>query len=552
VYDSLNQEVIPFVSIYRESDKKGTLSDFEGQFLLEDLNKEDMLIFSYIGFERRAIHVGSWQKDTIFMLPKAQLTEEVFVLADNSFLYDMVRSVSKNEQTFNGVAKTYLELESFGPDQQLELYQGYYNGTYTGYDIEDLQMKNARFSVSPISKRIFASTEISKAIYLHKLIDKNAYFPGNPFELRNRKMRKAYDLKLNKRFKDDNGHTIYVITCEPRDPNGELFTTKAWIDSTESRLQKINLTIENAKQHPFLPLWPNHTIDDVGLSITKSFQLINGSSITKTVDFDYHLAYVNERGEQLPIRSRAVLSAYEYSDFFFLPLFNFTRVSSNDFRRIQMLPDNSKFWECNDDFQMRNTSDQRKAFLEDYRTINSQKLLNTKEILGDLFFEAPYVSWSKNRVLIDGISKDSSDYYTRQNVYRVFRYDFDIQFYVDRNELCDSVQLITKAIYDPYTSFYHFYAEKENQVFLNILFDLMEIERRKLHKELMQCGDDEDCIRAKYLNAKKTANELKEQYFLDVERGTEREELKKWNAVVFEELKIDNIKIFDLQPKEQK
>lgn len=557
VYDSLNNERIPFVSIYKKTDKKGTLSDFSGKFLLEEVSEKDTLVFSCVGYDRKEFTFKDFKNKVFTLLPKAQITDEITVLADNSFLYELVRRVQKEKGEQEQVAKTYLELESYSDGRQLEFFQGYYNGTYSSYDISKIEMKYAKFALLPIemgrAQRIFASTDISTAIYYHKLTSENNYFPINPFELNKRKMKKRFHLSLNKRYKDEEEHTIYVITAEPREDDGNYFTTTAWIDSTTSQLRKVSFTIEDAKNHPFLPLWPDQTVENVGIEIAKVFTTINGRKTVKTVNFDYHLDYVDQFGGRIPIQSRAILNAYDYKDPFFMPFFRFTRVKNNDFRRIQMLPKNDDFWECNDDFKMRNNAKKRTEFLSNERIILPRDMFETGGVYNRKnFFESPYIKWSENRVIMRGISKDSAAYYTKKELmHRFLRYDFDIQLFVDLNELCDSTQLITKTVYDPYTSFYHFFAEKENQVFLNIFFDLMEIERRKLHKELVSSNLRETEMQEVYNEWKQKTKALKEAYFNDVDRGTNREELKRWNEIVKSQLNIDNFEIFELSEKEE-
>jgi hypothetical protein len=546
--DSLNQEPIPFASIYKTRDYKGTITDFKGDFVLDNIQQHDTIVCSFIGYARTVFVVDKLvDYDTIYIHREAQLIEEVIVLANDSFLYKLVSNSRKSSSYFTRIAKTYFELETFQNDTQLELFQGYYNGTYKGYDVSNLEMKNARFALTPIEKRIFASTETSKAMYLQKLMLSNEYFPSSPFEINSKQLRKSYTLSLASRYKDEDRKTVYVINFEPQKNLNENFQGTVWIDSISNNILKVKLRISKATVFPFQSIWPFHSLEMVNMEITKSFIEEEGSMFLKSIDFDYDLTYKSTTDTSIHISTRAVLYAYNYEEEFLLPFFDFPETSNSDYRRIQMLPYNNTFWECTDEFKMENKSNQRNLFLNELATITTYDLFSSDTIFKRNFFEHPYVTWNGNRILFREESNDSTRYDLAQGTIPSQRYHLEVQFFLDINELCDSLQIITKTIFDPYSSYYKFPTTKEGQAFINIYFDLMEIERRKMEIKLMDCGDDIDMIKLKYNESKKRAEKISEIYFKEIERGTNKENLVKWNNVVLRELKIDNISLFKIE-----
>jgi hypothetical protein len=118
---------------------------------------------------------------------------------------------------------------------------------------------------------------------------------------------------------------------------------------------------------------------------------------------------------------------------------------------------------------------------------------------------------------------------------------------MDINEVCDSLQIITKTIFDPFLSFYNFPQTKESQAFINIYFDLIEIERRKLAEELIKCKKDILLMKVKYNEALKNITIIRKKYFNEIERGSNKTNLKKWNSVVINALNIDNIYLFNIE-----
>lgn len=547
VIDSLEKKPIPFVSISKKRDGKGTRSDFEGQFTLDNVRIGDSITLYYIGYEKRILHIDhEVLNDTFYLSREVQQLDEVIVLADNSILFDLIFKSQKTASTKSHLAKTYFELETFSENRQLELFQGYYNGSFQAYNVVDLKMKNARFALAPISKRIFASTESSKAMYLHQLMQSNDYFPISPFELNRRQLKKTYKLALNSKYQDENNKTIYVIRFEPKQISNNHFSGNVWIDSASCSIHKVKLQINNSEFYPFVSIWPIHSLNQVDMELTKSFQNYQGDMVMTSTDFNYNLKYVSEDDSVITISSRAVLYPYNYDESFLLPFFNFTETSNSDYRRIQMLPYNNAFWQCEDEFKLENNAN-KNSFINEQATIKAYQLFSSDTLFEKNFFENPYVTWNGNRIIIKGLNADSSKYYDERRTLYADRYKLTVQLFVDINDLCDSTQIITKTIFDPYDSYFLFETTKESQVFLNIYFDLMEIERRKLADKLEGCKNDSKAIKLTYNDAVEQSIKLSQEYFREVQRGTDKEALKKWNKLIIKELGIDNISLFGIE-----
>jgi hypothetical protein len=548
IIDSLNKQAIPFASIYKTRDHKGTLSDYHGVFILENILPGDTIFCKNIGYEQTYIIANPFLKyDTIYMNRTTQLLDEVIIIANDAVLYQLISTSTKINSTKKNTAKTYFELESFHDQTQLELFQGYYNGSFQGYDVSSLEMKNARFGLAPISNRIFASTETSKALYMHELLKSNAYFPISPFELNSKQLRKEYNLSLASRYKDEDQKTIYAINFRPRKDLGQSFEGTVWIDSISATILKVTLKIANAKTHPFQAIWSTDTLENVSIELTKKFTQKNDEICVNSIDFNYTLRYKSSVDSTFDISTRAVLYAYNYIQVFDLPFFHFSETSNSDYRRIQMLPPNTRFWECINEFKMESNTVDRNEFINDIATINTSNLFSNDTIFNRNFFENPYITWSGNRLFFREESIDTIRYSLEQGTIPSQRYHLEVQLFMDINEVCDSVQIITKTIFDPYLSFYKFNTTKESQAFINIYFDLMEIERRKLAAELIKCKNDIPSAKLKYNEAVKNAKIMSENYFKEIERGTNKSNLKKWNKIVYEELNIDNIALFQIE-----
>lgn len=75
-------------------------------------------------------------------------------------------------------------------------------------------------------------------------------------------------------------------------------------------------------------------------------------------------------------------------------------------------------------------------------------------------------------------------------------------------------------------------------------FDLCEIERRKLENELKSCMKDVKQFDKIYQDLETRFQFQKTQYFKEVDRGTNEQEMKKWNDYIDEALEINNIALF--------
>jgi hypothetical protein len=125
-------------------------------------------------------------------------------------------------------------------------------------------------------------------------------------------------------------------------------------------------------------------------------------------------------------------------------------------------------------------------------------------------------------------------------------YALKAQIFMDVNPAGDSLHWLSATVFDVYESFYKLPEEKITPCFLNIFFDLCEMERRKMENELRSANYDMAGIDSVYRQCLVSMNEQTELYLKKVQCGKKLEELKKWNDIVFNTLGIDNFKIFGI------
>jgi len=130
------------------------------------------------------------------------------------------------------------------------------------------------------------------------------------------------------------------------------------------------------------------------------------------------------------------------------------------------------------------------------------------------------------------------------------KYNLEVRHFVDINTYHDSTNVLTTTIFDPYESYYHLSIDSKANCFINIYFDLCEIERRKLESDIRAALPDMDMVQDVYNQFEDRLEKQKYEYLKAVDRGINQQETIKWNAVVKEKLGIDNIALF--RPYEEK
>lgn len=75
------QEPLPGVSVVIKGTQKGTITDIEGRFTFQDLqDNEDVMVFSYVGYQRQEVPIGTETKLNVVLRADDKELEEVVVV----------------------------------------------------------------------------------------------------------------------------------------------------------------------------------------------------------------------------------------------------------------------------------------------------------------------------------------------------------------------------------------------------------------------------------------------------------------------------------------
>ncbi len=552
VYDKKTNEPLSYASVYNKSSQKGTLTNLDGFFTIDISSIKDTIQINFIGYKKLArVELKNNQTSyEIYLEENTQLLGEVIIKPkDNSYLYDLITDCKKNAKNQKTEAKAYYELKSYREDEQVELVEAFYNVQLQGYELKELDMKAGRLALQPYNERLFGSIESSRAITELSFFKANNFFPISPIELSPKELKKKFYLRLEKKYLNESSDSIYVLNFEPKDDPKSFFQGTLWLDKTNKHFIKITLECAQTSRHPFLPLFPPDTISSVTFDITKTFESNHGNTFFNHIDFIYTINYKSRVGEVYQefytVVSKAVLHVYDFDRKFFAPTFDKNRQNLSDYRRINAMPYNDFFWEKNNEFRLNGSAVANEAFFTNENTETSKNIFSSNKVQGRKLFEHPYVAWSKDRRISIREFKGDTIQNARYVKTKLEQYNLDVELFLDVNTYSDSTQILTTAIFDPYDTYYNLPMDKKTDCFINLYFDLCEIERRKLHEQITAKPFSEKEIGNLYLIFSDNYSKQQYNYIKLLDRGTNEKEMRRLNAFVLEQIGIDNIALFN-------
>ncbi|MEM7105470.1 MAG: carboxypeptidase-like regulatory domain-containing protein [Bacteroidota bacterium] len=547
IVDSMTLAPVPYANIYNHQTEQGTISNDNGQFELGISSYQDSITVSYIGYNKHAIQLQEgMDRYTVKLDEHTELLQEVVITPkENNHLFDLLTQCRKRQKRGEKTAKAIYELRTFHDSTQIELIEGYYNVDLWGYDLKALDLKAGRLALQPYQNRFFTSKESSRAISLLKLMDQDPYMPYGPLNFGYKKMKQHYFLHLDHKYQSSEKDSIYVISYEPRREKNHYFEGRIWVNKTDETILKITLNCANAERHPFLPLFPSDSLKKVDLIITKTFSEENGKIFFQHVDFNYSIGYSSRIGKQnefsYSINTKAVLYAYNYSEPFFEPRFEFREVG--DYTKIQAYPINEFFWHNHNEYHLHGSKTRNDAFYFDSLSMTNQSFFDQNEQTKVGFFQYPYVHWSEDRIKFTHLIPDTS----KADINTVNEYEqfnLGVKFFLDFNTYQDSTHILSSTIFDPYESFYYLPIDKKTHCFVNIYFDLCEVKRRAFIEKLEPHIHDQVMINRIYQAFLSEFRAFHFKFLKSTGNGTNEKQIKKWNQIVVETLGIDNVSIF--------
>lgn len=158
--------------------------------------------------------------------------------------------------------------------------------------------------------------------------------------------------------------------------------------------------------------------------------------------------------------------------------------------------------------------------------------------------------WDKQRIIIKEIPSRQIDKKQSTIPLEKDRYNLNVKLYLNISKIKDTYKYELYSVIDPIETFYHFYIKDIDHVFINMYFDLMEIEKRQLEIKLKNIDlKDFELVEKLYTETISSFERNTKLFCNDVRRGKDFIQLKKWNNFIYESIGIDNLKLFGFKAR---
>lgn len=552
VIDASTNEPLPYCAVKLLGMVQGTLTNTDGSFRLLAGSEQDSVSVAFLGFATTRARVSDVLRNPLIRLTPSDIELRPLEVTRNDRLYRMMAESGNRmrKRTLHG-GKAYFELESRTSGQPVEVMEAFYNARYDGPRVEGLDLKNGRIGIAPVNGNYFISRNTTKAMTMLHLAHPNPVFPATPFQGNAKAVRARYDLTLEGVV--PGARPVYRIRFMPRVADGRSFSGTAWLDTATLQPRRVELRCTDCQQQPFIPMWKGPVLDSVQLSFTLDLVDRNDAAELSVLTLDYTLRYRSVRRSDV-IRTTGVLYNFDPGQRFILPLFDHD-AEQDDYRKMTFLPYDSAFWATS--VSLVRTEQQQRAL--DFFARNGTLLGHGRDLpFSGRFFESNYAYWAADKRI--GIKYSfAQEPYDGQRVLAKYgtapdasRVNLEAQLFLTMDPVGerpdggqDSLCLFSATIFDGFQSFWLIPEEAETDCYINLFFDLCEIERRRMAAALKGVKDVEQ---ARHIHAEATRQMKRstERYRRETALGRDRKALARWNSLVKDALHIDNMALFGL------
>jgi hypothetical protein len=506
---------------------------------------QDVLRVATLGYIPLQIVAGEIPNGGVLVLVPLEIELRPLEVSRNDRVYRILAESGKRLRKKRPYrSKLYFGLGTHCAGREVEMVEVFYNATFDGPRIEALDLKNGRIAIAPVDGRYFVNLNTSKAIMRLDVAQDNGAFAATPFQGSAKEVRRAFDVTLEGVQPAE--VPLYRIRFVPRMDDGTRFSGTAWLDTATLAPRRIELHCTDCSVHPFRPMWEGPKLDSVQLHVAQDFVTVDGAPQLDLVTLDYTLRYRSDRRDEV-VHTTGVMHPFDRGGSFVLPLFDYD-AQQDDYRKTTFLPYDSVFWA--EAPQLLRTEQQQRAL--DFLRTNGQLLGHGLDLPRHArFFESNYAFWSAERRI--GIKYSfPQQTYDGQGVVAKYgtapdavKVELAAQLFLAIDPVGDSLRFNSATVFDGFRSYWLIPEEQETDCYLNLFFDLCEMERRRMAADLHGLTDVEEARRV-HTEHTRAMERTTERYRRETALGRDRKALARWNAVVNDALHIDNMKLFGL------
>jgi len=534
--DSESNESIPFAHLVFTPSGIHATTNENGFFSANLIQPSDSVWISAIGYGKQKAELPKAPNSVILIPPTTIQLPTAFIKPQETDLLRQLKKAIHNHQE-KEFGKTHLQLFSYRNGNRVEGFEGYYNYHIKGINYESLDIKAGNIALKDDQGHFFLSTATSKVVSKYNAQSKKTPFPLIPIQLPNQKAVERFII-WHGAESIWNGDAIYEIKWEPE----PLYSTScmagsAWINRRTKRLVKLEVKSVFTEKHPFVGIADTKVKNkkiEAAFFIVKEW---NTHATFSNLDFNYQLR-ISHGNDTTIVSTTTHLCNYDAGN----PFWPHNLVISKDAMYADYLATfalgyNSDFWKHN------GVENEHRKWISAHHNIQRPILALQK----DQLFEGPYPHWSDTIRFFIKPQLEKPLKHTSQAKTDIQKFGLSPFIFVDPFVSSDTTYIRTVCILDPYKSTYTLPEDSLTHCITNMYFDLCEIQRRKLEKELHQnpISSKEDLQKRVQLHQKEM--EQQQYNFLSESNlGKDTKSFEKWNQTIKEKLGIDNMQLFNI------
>ena len=255
----------------------------------------------------------------------------------------------------------------------------------------------------------------------------------------------------------------------------------------------------------------------------------------------------NERRHDM-IRSTGVMHVFDRGGAFILPLFDHD-AAQDDYRKITFLPYDSAFW-----LSARGLlrTDQQQRDLTFFAT-HGNLVGHGRELLKPArLFDSKGSLWAADKRI--GMKHSFARRYYVEELKKPQRsaapaasqVELNAQIFLAMDTVNGTLRTFSTTVFDGFRSYWLIPEEPETDRYINLFFDLCELERRRMMDQWTGVNDVEQARKIHRI-ASQEMQRTTERYHRECSLGHDRKALLRWNTVVRDALHIDNMALFGLK-----
>jgi len=551
ILDKSTREPLPYATVGVQGTDRGTITNEDGRFQIQ-LVPMEILEIRYTGYKPKTIRFDA-PVEGLREIEMERLVEELStfnVAAADERVFNWIGEARKDlSKSGFHQSKAFLELFTTKDSIPTEVLETYYNTEWRKSRIHNLIYKSGRVGVAPVEDSYFMSRSTSEALQMQSLL-RPELFPESVLSMKTKDIKEVYELTWTEL---SSGKTlIFFNTKSGNHFSGDL------VLGPEKHLEEVTLRIENPEITPFIPLFETDSLRPLSMDIKWLFTRVDDDAVPYLIDFDYSILSVIPLGagmEGPPFLSRridadGVLYLYDFEDPFTPPFYDY-EVELNDYQKLLNTPFHDALWNRPRPFVSSDRYERNRKFLQENGTLKNYVDTTSYDFFRgfDNLYDHTNAFWSDTtRVRLNLIHHKSAPLEGRYTVPKRQRYRLDIEMYFDIVETDTSILHYSKCVFDIYNSYFYVEADSLTDLFMNLSFDLCEIERRELERAIASMDDlQKSEVVDLYEKHKSAFNRRKEEFIGDTDSGSSFKKLMRYNDEVLEKLGIDNAELSGLK-----